>query len=323
MFGANSVFGSVCRGPLGVASCGATGVGLLAVIVGILAALTQSETAAIAFSMLQIVGLKKRAKVWGTVYDASTKRPIPFARVELLDASMRVLETRFSDRDGRYGFVTSAKSLNQTELRVSIRVSKSGYRFPSSSSLFGTDYVVYDDVYRGGQLVLQGDAPLHHNIPLDATAPGVRSLGEFGRGLIGTWGDRLLSLGFWIGLVVVPLNAWLSPTRTNIIIFILFFLANGIRMFAMHRPYGITRDATTKKPLAYALVTLTDTQGTRTAFTVSDEHGRYILSGERGKEYDVHAYTPANVTPQRERIVHIRGRSRVGRRAWFTMTLNV
>ncbi|HUO75566.1 MAG TPA: carboxypeptidase-like regulatory domain-containing protein [Candidatus Paceibacterota bacterium] len=315
--------GNACQGPLGVASCGATGVGTLAVVIGIIAALIQSETAAVTFSMLQVIGLKKRAKVWGTVYDSGTKRPIPFARVELLDAMRRVVETRFTDRDGRYGFVTSAQSLQQTELRVSIRVSKPGYRFPSVSLIPGTDYIVYDNVYRGGELTLRGDAPIHYNVPLDATSAAHRSLFDFGRGLIGTWGDRLLSLGFWIGLVLVPVNYYLNRSTTNLVILVLFFVSNGIRMFAMYRPYGITRDSLTGKPLAFALVILNNASGARAGFTVSDEYGRYILSGERGKDYELQAYTPANVSPQRHRSVRIRGRSRIGQRAWFTMTLNV
>jgi hypothetical protein len=273
--------------------------------------------------LLQTVGLKKRARVWGTVYDSGTKRPIPFARVELLDASLRVLETRFTDREGRYGFVTSAQSLQQTELRGSIRVSKPGYRFPSSSAVIGTDYVVYDNIYRGGELILRGDSPVHYNIPMDAVSPTRRSLADFGRGLVGTWGDRLLSLGFWLGIVLVPVNWWLNPTTKNLVIMILFFVSNGIRMLAMHRPYGITRDSLTGKPLSFALVILNDLQGARIGFTVSDEFGRYILSAERGKDYELRVYTPANVAPQRQRSFRIRGRSRVGRRAWFTMTLRI
>ncbi|HTP56942.1 MAG TPA: hypothetical protein VMJ72_01545 [Candidatus Paceibacterota bacterium] len=323
---ASAVFGpltNVCQGPLGAASCGATAVGTLAAIVGVLSALIQSETAAVTFSFLQAVGLKKRARVWGTVYDSKNKRPVPFARIELLDPSLRVLETRFSDRDGRYGFVTSAQSLQQTTVKVSIRVTKPGYRFPSSSSQAVTDYVVYDNLYRGGEVTLQGETPVHFNIPIDPISPTRTSFTEFGRGLIGTWGDRLLSLGFWLGLVLVPVNLWLHRTVTNLVIFILFFVSNGIRMLAMYRPYGITRDALTGRPLSFALVILNDLNGARAGFTVSDEHGRYILSGERGKDYDLQVYTPANVTPQRQRTVRIRGRSRVGRRAWFTLTLTV
>lgn len=322
--GALTPLGTTCQGPLGVASCGATGLGLLAVVVGIISALIQSETAAVAFSMMQAVGLRKRAKVWGTVYDASTKRPIPFARVELIDAaSKRVLETRFSDREGRYGFVTSAQSLQQTVLSITIRASKPGYRFPASAALPMTDFIVYDNVYRGETLTLRGDAPVHYNIPLDAFSPGRRSLTDFGRGLIGTWGDRLLSLGFWMGIVLVPLNWYLNQTTRNLVIMILFFLANGIRMLAMHRPYGSTKDAMTGRALPFALIILNDLTGVRAGFTVSDEYGRYILSGERGKDYELQVFTPANVQPQRSRTVRIRGRSRIGRRAWFTITLSV
>ncbi len=313
-----------CVGPLGTAACGATSVSTAAVGLAVAAAVAQNEVAATSFSMLQIVGLRKRAKVWGVVYDSASKRPIPLAKIELLDASGRVLETRFADRDGRYGFLTSPASLHQQELRVIVRVEKPGYRFPSTFSLTGTtDYVVYDNIYRGGEIVLQGDSLVRFNIPMDPTSKTRASWSGFGLGLIGTFGDRVLSLGFYIGIVVVPLNWWFAPTVKNIVIGAIFIVMNGIRMFALYRPYGATLDATTGKRLPFALVTLHDLQGTRLGFSVSDEHGRFILSGEQGKDYELIAYTPANVSPQRSIRLRVRGFRCWSTRAWVTADLRI
>ena len=62
-------------------------------------------------SFLEIIGIRKRAKPWGTVYNAFTKKPIPFAKVRLLDEHSRMMESKIADKDGRFGFLISPKSL--------------------------------------------------------------------------------------------------------------------------------------------------------------------------------------------------------------------
>lgn len=325
-----TIFGSIsrvvafsCVGSLGAVSCGATSVATVAVGAAVAAAAMQNEVTATTYSLLQVVGIRKRAKVWGVVYDSKTKRPVPLAKIELYDASDRVLETRFADRDGRYGFLTSPSSLHEQKLRVRVRVQKQGYKFPSAFSIVGTDYVVYDNIYRGEDIVLQGDSVVRFNIPVDPTALSRVSFGTLGRGLVGTLVERLLSLGFFVGLVAVPLNLWFAHTTQNIVIAILFFSMNGIRMFALHRPYGVTRDAMTGKPLPFALVTINDLQGNRQGFTVSDERGRFILSGEQGKDYQLEAYMPANTAPPRSVKRTVRGVRRWTTRAWITADVRI
>lgn len=319
----DSVVQGLCAGPLAATACGVTAVGILVIALAILAGLLQSELLAVLFSALQIIGLKRRAKVWGCTYDSVTKRPIPMTKIELFDTSGRVLETRFADRDGRYGFLTSPASLHAQELRVQIRATKPGYTFPSMRAVIGTDYIVYDNVYRGGELVLHGESVLHFNIPMDPVSARRTVFSGLGQGLFGPLGDRILSLAFFIGLIVMPINIWYFPTTKNIIIAAVFLLVNSVRIFALYRPYGRTIDALTGKPLPFALVTLTDMDGKREGFSVSDEYGRYILSGERGKKYEVAITTPANISPQRTVKHQIGIYTRISKRGWVTETLKV
>ncbi|MCC6934374.1 MAG: hypothetical protein IT406_01610 [Candidatus Yanofskybacteria bacterium] len=312
-----------CGGAVGLAACGATAAGAAAVGAAVVAAFAQKEVAAGTFSLLQVVGLKRRTKVWGSVYDSVTKRPVPFAKLELLDAHGRVLETRFSDRDGRYGFLTTPASLHQESLLVTLRVEKPGYRFPSSHGGSGTDYIVYDNLYTGGAVELRGAGLLRFNVPMDPISPQRARLSEFGRGLLGTLGDRLLSFAFFAGLITVPLNWWFVPSTKNLVILVLFFGVNAVRMFALHRPYGTTVDALTGKRMSFALVTLNNAAGERVGFSVSDEYGRFILPVERSVEYEMIAYTPANVSPQRVVRRGVRGRSRVSKRGWITEDVHI
>jgi uncharacterized repeat protein (TIGR01451 family) len=315
--------GESCQGALGITACGTTGLAVGAVALALLAAIIQNELAAGVFSLLQFFGIRKKARVWGVVYDSATKRPIPAAKLELIDSFGRVLEVRYADREGRYGFLTTPASVSQQELRASIRASKPGYRFPAAGGGSGTDYVVYERPYHGGEFTIIGDGIVNYSIPMDPVAPGRVRFSGFGAGLFGAVSQRLLALGFIVGVVAVPLNYYLQPTTRNLVILIVFFAVNLLRMAISYRPYGITIDAVTGKKLPYALVTLLDEQGNRVAFTVSDEHGRYVLSGQRNRQYTVVVYTPANTVPQRTSQEHISKLSHVGRTAWVTRTLRV
>jgi len=294
--------------------------GVAAALAGIVAGLIQKELVAAIFSMLHVFGLKRRARVWGVVYDTATKHPVPLAKVELFAEDGRLLETRFADRDGRYGFLTTPQSVHQEEMRVSLRAQKPGYRFPTTSIAADVDYVVYDRLYKGGTVTIRQDAVINYNIPMDPVSARRPSLSGWGGSLIGTAGDRLLAFGFYVGLVAVPLNYWLQPSGKNLVILVAFFTANLFRLLVVYRPYGMTLDAASGSVLPFALVTLTDQAGNRLGFAVSDEHGRFILSGQKGQPMEVVAYTPANIAPQRTTRTHI---SSLGNRGWVTLRLRI
>jgi len=94
-------------------------------------------------------------------------------------------------------------------------------------------------------------------------------------------------------------------------------------MLVLYRPYGMTVDALTGRTMPFALVVLNDLEGSRQGFAVSDEHGRFILSGEADKDYEIVAYTPANVLPQRSIHRRVRGLKRLSTRAWITEKLTI
>lgn len=317
-----AIFGGDLPSAVTIGAGVAVVVALIPIVTAIIAMIAHSEIAGTVYYLLQIVGLRRKTRIWGVVYDSRTKRPVPLAKLQLLDASGRVMETRFSDRDGRYGFLSSPGSLHVTTMPVRIVASKDGYQFPTRQQLSGTDFVVYEHLYKGETLEIREDSVLNFNIPMDPlTQTPMRR--EWGLGLTGVLVERLLDLGFYIGLFLVPFNYYRDQNAVNLAILIIFFGANALRIFVIFRPYGVISEKGTGKVMPFALVTLNDTTGMRKGFAVADEHGRYFLPAERGKEYELKVYTPANIQPQRSASVRIRAHSRTSRRAWVTLNVKI
>lgn len=221
-------------------------------------------------------------------------------KVELRDASQRVLETRYTNQSGQYGFLISPASLQQSSMQVAMIPIARGYSFPSVTVTGETDFIVYDHVYHGGLVTVTGEMLANFNIPME---PSEQIGARISRPFVSNVLAYVLDVAFWVGLIAAPLNVYLHPSVASIALLVLFVGANAVRITSnIYRPFGTIRDAAQGKSLAYALVTLTDATGKRIAYAVSDDRGRYALSVDRGA-YSLTAYTPANVLPQRTSAV--------------------
>lgn len=101
-----------------------------------------------------IVLINKHALPWGTVFDSLTKKPIDLVLVRLMNGTdKRVIETKVTDREGRFGFIVPAG-------KYYIFVSKEGFEFPSRKSKQG---------YRGEQITINSDSEgiIKIDVPLD------------------------------------------------------------------------------------------------------------------------------------------------------------
>ncbi len=250
-------------------------------------------------SFLEIIGIRKRAKPWGTVYDAFTKKPIPFAKVKLMDEHSRVLETKIADKEGRFGFLVSAQTLTGEGVKIQLSAEKKGYRFPSGRVTPPKDTILYDNVYVGGIKVIQTKEAANFDLPLDPEKTELKEVIKAPARKMHNFLARLADIGFWFGLVTAPLAYLSDPNLFSFIILILFLVLAFFRVFGLkERPYGLIVNQETKNPMSFALITLNDKLGHRKGFTVSDEQGRYFLVTEKG-DYDLNVFTPANVQPPR------------------------
>jgi hypothetical protein len=262
--------------------------------------------------------LPKRKKVWGTMYDANTKRPIPFAKVQLLDRNRRVLETRIADKDGRYGFLTTPESLMVRHVQISILPSRTGYLFPSRTPA-SIDTFIYNNLYYGDLVEVNDKALINFDIPMDPIVPSrVPLMLKSPSIALGASAAAIADAGFWVGLVMVPLNFILVPNPFTFGVLCLFLGTASLRLFGIaEHAFGTVTDAQTGRPMPFALITLNDTSGRRVGFTVSDEQGRYFLVAEKGT-YEIAIFTPASVVPSRQARTTTQAR-----KGWITRALHI
>ena len=114
----------------------------------------------------QMLGLSRKRKTWGVVFNSETGQPIPFAMVKLLDKHNHLIETAISDRQGRYGFILKHGTFH-------LQVARADFHYPSKikTSSF------YERVYLGSEIkVADLKTQIVFNIPLDPYAKSTFSL---------------------------------------------------------------------------------------------------------------------------------------------------
>ena len=261
--------------------------------------------------------LPQRKNVWGTVYDSYTKRPIPFAKVQLLDQQKRVLETRISDSQGRYGFLGNLDVSSLEKVEFFIVASADSYRFPSKSEPT-IDAFLYSNLYFGTPILRNSSILVNFDIPLDPQQSPSSTTQKAQSIPLGLSIAALADIGFWLGLIVVPLNYFIAPNPFTMAILFVFFGTVSLRVWGVREhPFGVVLDASTGAAMPFALVALNDTEGRRVGFTVSDERGRYFLVAKRG-EYQLNVSTSAMIQPTRQSTTRISVKN-----GWITQELKV
>lgn len=301
-------------GPLSFASAVAVGASVLLALAPLV-----RHSGAVSFAWQRLIGkLPKRKTTWGVIYDANTKRPIPFAKVQLVNEQKRVLETRIADHGGRYGFLTTPDSLLAKEVRIAIIVSARGYRFPAHTPV-SVDTFIYNNLYYGEPVTVRDQMLVNFDIPMDPLKPSnVPLLVQSPSIALGAIAAMLADAGFWLGAFVVPLNLILMPGPVTFGILCLFLGTASLRIWGIREhPFGTILDATTGKAMPFALMTLNDLSGRRIAFAVSDERGRYFMAIPRGT-YELTIVTSASIARPRQIKQRI-----TARKGWLTKSLSL
>ncbi|MFA7252477.1 MAG: carboxypeptidase-like regulatory domain-containing protein [Candidatus Paceibacterota bacterium] len=236
--------------------------------------------------LLSVLGLKKRNRPWGTVYDSVTKQPIDPAYVTLTKINSKDDMTSITDLDGRYGFLVSPGQYLLT-------ANKTNYIFPSKKMAGKTEDALYNNLYLGGEInVPVTGAVISKNIPLD---PVKFDWNEFVKGqkkLMKFYSKRekivriLTDWIFRIGFLVSLISLFLVSAPYNIVIFCLYLLLAVLRKFGLkQKATGALLDKN-GNPLSFAIVRIFSADlNVEITNKVADKIGRYYCLVNKGKYF--------------------------------------
>lgn len=244
----------------------------------------------------EAVGIRKRRKSWGRVYDSTTGRGIDLALVRLFDQqTAKLVGTIVTDIQGRYNFRLEPGT-------YAVSVSKPHYLFPTqifakygiskinkADSRFNTHYV--------GQPITIGEKDSHLNIdiPID---PISKKPNFFVRvKIIASDLFDLLSYGLSsifltlliIGTALSVFTAVILPNNRNTILACIYVIITGIYILSKHirgSYFGIVFDINTGRPIPEAVVSVFDKEyGTLKETRMTDRYGRFSIYAQKGTYY--------------------------------------
>jgi len=227
--------------------------------------------------LMSALGLRKRNRPWGTVYDSITKQPLDPAYVVLQDESGKEVVTSITDLDGRYGFFANKGNYK-------IVANKTNYTFPSKRLQGKLFDELYKDLYFGEALTVAEDGGIiAKNIPLDPEKFDWNEVAKKNMGVMRFYSKydliikKLTNWLFGIGVVISVLAFWSAPFLYNSIILGLYLVMLLLRVFGVRPKYfGWILDKNTGFPMAFAIVRIYSLDMEREmAQKACDSSGRY------------------------------------------------
>jgi len=236
--------------------------------------------------LLTALGVKKRRKPWGTVYDSITKQPLDPVYVSLRDLQGAEIASSITDVDGRYGFLVKPGIYK-------VVPRKTNYIFPSDklSKHFRDEF--YANLYFGDYINIKDSGEvIVKNIPMDAINFDWNEFEKNKKSLFKFYSRREILIAkisnwlFGIGFVIAGTALVVSPEKYNIIIFGLYVFMfvlrrTSFRLKAKGRIVG--KDGS---PLSFASIRAfaVDTN-IEMAHQAADEMGRYHIIIPNGTYY--------------------------------------
>ena len=277
---------SVIKDPVG--NVISRGIALFGLAFGILVALFSSigSIADIGLNLLRLwslflygVGLKKRNRPWGVVYDSVTKQPLDPVYVVLLDLKGQEIATSITDMDGRYGFLVEPGVYK-------IKVNKNNYNFPSEKLMGKSSDELYSDIYWGDYFEIknQGEV-IAKNIPMDPIGFNWNEFAKKEQGkmkyyhtrdvIISRLSDIFSIVGFLTSFVILLV----LPQPYNVIVFCLYLILFTLRRTKLLRnKKGNVINDKTGIPLSYGILRVYSiATGVEVAHRVLDKKGNYYM----------------------------------------------
>lgn len=226
-----------------------------------------------------LLGRRKRKK-WGVVYNSLTKQPVELAIVRLMHyESKLVVQTKVTDRPGRYLFVTKPG-------KYQIEVVKPGYVFPTQYLEDKAEDVEFLDLYHGAVLETDENGIIAVNVPLDPFTPEEAPRRVLLRSLFRAFQKRVA----FASLIAALISFVIAPSVTLALIVLaqvgMYLLFRRLGVQAKAKNWGIVFDAATRKPLTRVVVRIFDKKFNKLLETqVTDMNGKYGFFVRRNVYY--------------------------------------
>ncbi len=238
--------------------------------------------------LLVSLGIKKRHRPWGTVYDSKTKQPLDPAYVFLQDEKGEVIADSITDLDGRYGFLVKPG-------RYKIVANKTNYSFPSEELKGNWADGVYDRLYFGETIEIKEEGEvIAKNIPMDPLnfdwnefAKKEQNKMKFYSDLDRFFSSKIIDIFFAFGFFVALLACVFAPYPYNVIVFSFYIILIFLRIVGIKpRVGGYIIEKETGNPLSSAVVKIF-LPGIKkeTLRKVSSHTGKYFCLVSPGKYY--------------------------------------
>ena len=235
--------------------------------------------------LLTALGLKKRRKPWGTVYDSITKQPLDPVYVSLLNLEGVEVASSITDVDGRYGFLVQSGVYK-------VVPKKTNYLFPSDklSKHFRDEF--YQDLYFGDYMNISAGEVIIKNVPMDPINFDWNEFAKNKKQLFKFYSKKELIIArisnwlFSFGFTIATLALLVSPEKYNIIIFGLYiamFILRRVSFKLKAKGRLLTKHGF---PLAFAFIRIFSVEtNVEIAHKVADQMGRYYALVPNGTYY--------------------------------------
>jgi hypothetical protein len=233
---------------------------------------------------LTALGLRKKDRKWGTVYDAKTKQPLDPVHVVLTNTQTGETQTAITDMDGRYSFLVDTPGTYR------ITANKAQYAFPSALLAGKEEDHLYKNLYHGQPFqVTEGGQVITKNIPLDPQAANWNEQDKLSNNRLKFYKKtdylltKLADMLFYAGFVVAILALIFFPAPFNIATFALYVVFAFVKKVGYGgRPTGSVTDQE-GNPIPHAILRLiSPTLNQEIKHTVADKYGRYHLLANNG-----------------------------------------
>jgi len=237
--------------------------------------------------LLSFLGLRKKYRPWGTVYDSITKQPLDPAYVVLYDTNGKEVTSTITDIDGRYGFLVPPGMYK-------IVANKSNYVFPSTRLVGKSSDELHSNLYFGEDVLLDATTGvIARSIPMDPIKFDWNEFAKRNKSFMKFYSRldivvaRFTGLMFSAGFVVAIISILAAPKTYNLVILLLYVLLLVLRAVGLKsKSHGNITDTKTGEPLSFAIVRVFSADiDMEISHKVTDTLGRYYCLVPRGKYY--------------------------------------